>query len=243
MTPAAADVRDFLGRPLADVRVEVGGQPLVDPAVVQLIETRVGEALSMRLVRETIDHLVGLGRFQDIRVEAAASPARADAVSLIWTLVPVQRIAHVEFTGEPALSASELRTEISERFGVLPAGPRAPEIVQALIVFYRDRGYQRPVIEPRLTSEARGRRRDAHARHRRRTADDHRARVGPRRDRSDAGKGDRRPEARRRDARTTARRSTTRLAAFATKLRDLGYYEARVTLEPTLGAKPAARST
>ena len=48
---ASADVRDFLGRPLAEIRVELGGQPLTDSAVLQLIETRVGEPLSMERVR------------------------------------------------------------------------------------------------------------------------------------------------------------------------------------------------
>jgi outer membrane protein assembly factor BamA len=74
--PAAADVRDYLGRPLADVRVEMGGQPVTDPSVLQLIETRVGEALSMEHIRESIDHLVGLSRFEDIRVFADTSPVR-----------------------------------------------------------------------------------------------------------------------------------------------------------------------
>src|SRR5688572_31839100 len=56
--PARADVRDFLGRPLVDVRVEIGSVALADDSVLQLIETRIGDALSMQRVRETIDHLV-----------------------------------------------------------------------------------------------------------------------------------------------------------------------------------------
>ena len=74
-----ADVRDFLGRPLADVRVEVGGRRYTEPSVLQLIETRVGEPLSMEHVRETIDHLVGLGRFEDVRVFAEPRRRAPDA--------------------------------------------------------------------------------------------------------------------------------------------------------------------
>ena len=150
VVPARADVRDFLGRPVASVRVEVGGQPLADPALLPLIETRVGEALSMRRVRETIDHLVGLGRFLDIRVRAEAATAVPEGVALVWTLVPVQRVGHVEFAGQPALSQSALRAEINERVGLLPATTRVGEIVQALTAFYRERGYQQPQIRQRL---------------------------------------------------------------------------------------------
>ena len=82
--------------------------------MLQLIETRVGEALSMRLVRETIDHLVGLGRFQDIQVHAVPSSERANSVALTWMLVPVQRVARVDITGQAALDRSALRDEISD---------------------------------------------------------------------------------------------------------------------------------
>ena len=51
---ALADVDQFLGKPVTGVHVEVEGRPLNDRAVVDLIETHVGDALSMRAVRESI---------------------------------------------------------------------------------------------------------------------------------------------------------------------------------------------
>src|SRR5688500_18712940 len=101
---AADDVRDFLGRTLLDVRVELGGVVFDDPSILQLIETRVGEPLSMERVRESIDHLVGLGRFEDVRVFAEPSAVRSDGVVLRWALVPVQRIAEIKISGTPELS-------------------------------------------------------------------------------------------------------------------------------------------
>jgi hypothetical protein len=44
--------------------------------VLELVETRVGEPLAMRDVRGTIEHLVGVGRFEDVRVSRRA-PIRA----------------------------------------------------------------------------------------------------------------------------------------------------------------------
>lgn len=151
-SPADADVRDFLGRTLTDVVVEVRGAPVLDPSVLQLIETRVGEPLSMQQVRESVDHLVGVGRFEDVRVFASASPAPADGVTLRWVLVPVQRIARVDVQGRAGFSEQVLRTEVAEQTGALPVTARVEEIVNVLRVFYAERGYRRPVIEPRLLS-------------------------------------------------------------------------------------------
>src|SRR3954462_15781016 len=73
-TPALArDVRDYLGKTITDVRVEAAGVLLTEAAVLDLIETRVGEPLAMREVRATIEHLVGVGRFEDVRVFASAT--------------------------------------------------------------------------------------------------------------------------------------------------------------------------
>ena len=147
---AFGDVRDFIGKPIVAVSVEVGGARYEEPAVLQLIETRVGDALSMAQVRESIDHLVGLGRFEDIRVFAEPSAARAEAVALRWVLVPVQRIAAIEIGGEPGISSNTLRTEITERVGSLPVTSRVTEIEAALRAYYADRGYRRPSIDMRV---------------------------------------------------------------------------------------------
>ena len=143
---AAADVRDFIGKTLVDVRVELLGVPYAEPSVLQLIETRIGEPLSMERVRESIDHLVGLGRFEDVRIFAELSPARPDGVVLRWALVPVQRIAEINIRGSRELSENTLRTEIAERVGTLPVTSRTPEIEQALVAYYSERGYRRPAI-------------------------------------------------------------------------------------------------
>ena len=145
VSSAFADVRDYLGRPLVDVRVEVGGVLYTEASVLELIETRVGEPLSMERVRESIDHLVGLGRFEDVRVFADASDTRPGGVTLRWVLVPVQRIAEIEFAGNPGVSRNSLRAEITERVGSLPVTSRVPEIEEAVRTFYAERGYRQPV--------------------------------------------------------------------------------------------------
>jgi outer membrane protein insertion porin family len=147
MAVPAVSSAQHLGRTITDVRVEIAGRPVSEATVLGLVETRIGEPLAMLAVRSTIDHLVGLGRFEDVRVMASPSD---QGVALRWLLVPLRRIARVSVTGSPVLSASAIRTELTERFGTLPAASRVPDMVTALEVFYADRGFSRATILPRI---------------------------------------------------------------------------------------------
>lgn len=148
--PAAEARAQHLGRTVTDVRVEIAGQPVAEAGVLSLIETRIGDRLDMRAVRGTIDHLVGLGRFEDVQVHAEPS---ADGVALRWRLTPVRRVARITIGGTPVLSASALRTVLVDRFGTLPSVNRVPDMVTALRTFYADRGFPRAEILPRVEQD------------------------------------------------------------------------------------------
>jgi outer membrane protein insertion porin family len=150
MEASAASVEQFIGRTVADMRVEVAGQPLFDPAVLELIETRIGEPLTMLRVRSTIDHLVGLGRFEDVRVFASAAD---QAVTVRWQLTPVRRIGVVSVTGNAVFPERAIRAELVERYNTLPSATRVPDMVGALQSYYAERGYRNAVILPRLEDE------------------------------------------------------------------------------------------
>ncbi|MDO8679553.1 MAG: POTRA domain-containing protein [Acidobacteriota bacterium] len=139
-----------MGRTVADMRVDVAGVPLLDPAVLDLIETRVGEPLTMLRVRSTIDHLVGLGRFEDVRVFATPSD---QAVVIRWQLTPVRRIGLVSVTGHAVFSERAIRTELSERYGFQPSATRVPDVVSALQSYYAERGYRNATILPRIDDD------------------------------------------------------------------------------------------
>ena len=71
-----AEVADYLGKPVTSVRLVLDGRDTTEPALVQVVETRLGDPLSMLAVRESVAHLFSLGRFDDVRVDAS-SRARA----------------------------------------------------------------------------------------------------------------------------------------------------------------------
>jgi outer membrane protein assembly complex protein YaeT len=137
---AAADVSDYVGKPIASVALEAGGRPTTDPRVLGLVETHVGELLLIAAVRESITHLFSLGQFEDVRVHAAA---RGAAVALTYELVPLRTIAGVSFAGEraPGIDQGRLRRLIAERFGTSPPPARAPDIAALVAEDVKEVGY------------------------------------------------------------------------------------------------------
>lgn len=141
--PAPAQV----GQRVTEVRVEQEGRAVTDPVVSALIQTAVGQPLSMADVRATIARLWSLGRYEDIR--SSAEPV-ADGVRILFELVPVHAVDRVEFRGALGLAERDLRRLVADRFGAAPAAGRAAELVEALRQAYAERGYAQASISARI---------------------------------------------------------------------------------------------
>jgi outer membrane protein insertion porin family len=135
-TPPAS----FVGQHIVEVQMVSEDRLIEDPAIRALIETHVGEPLSMTQVRESITHIFGLGRFQDVQVNALPAPG---GVSLRYNLVPLHSVQAMEFRGLPSLMLSSdlLRSAVTSRFGTSPAPGRAQEIARFIEQVYRDHGF------------------------------------------------------------------------------------------------------
>jgi outer membrane protein assembly factor BamA len=144
--PLAAQTPEtsYVGWPIEQVQVLIESRPSVDPALLDLLETRVGQPLAMADVRESITHLYTLGRFEDVRVDAAPSPS--GGISLRYELTPIHGVSEVEFEGALALSKGTLRRAMTERYGATPTLGRAAEVVRLFEQVYRDRGYLKPTV-------------------------------------------------------------------------------------------------
>ncbi len=129
----------YLGRPVEQVQVVIAGEATADPSLTDLLQTRVGQPLSMADVRESIAHFYSMGRFEDVRVDAADTPS--GGVSLRFDLVPLRTVGNVEFTGNLGLSKGLLRRTITDRYGATPPLGRAADAVRLLESLYHDHGY------------------------------------------------------------------------------------------------------
>ena len=136
-----------IGETIVEVVLEQEGRPVDDALVSGLIETRTGAPLSVAEVRESIDHLINLQRFEDVQVTAERV---AGGVRLKYVLMPAHPVDRVEFTGTPGVREGVLRDIVEDRFGETPQANRAEEVAEALRLAYRDRGYPNARVIPRI---------------------------------------------------------------------------------------------
>lgn len=154
-----APAAPYIGKTIVEVQLLSEGRPVVDAAAGDLIETRAGQPLSMAAVRESITHLFGLGRFQDVRVDATDVPG---GVQVRYDLVPLHTVQRVDFRSGAAagskgkdlgLDASLLRRTMMNRFGASPPVGRAQEVARTLEQLYADYGFLRASVRPVATEE------------------------------------------------------------------------------------------
>jgi outer membrane protein assembly complex protein YaeT len=135
------------GATVTGIMVEQEGAAVDDPVINGLLETPVGAPLNMTQVRETITHLMSLGRFEDVRV--IQEPA-ADGIRLRYVLVPLHPIDRVEFRGRLGVDESDLRRALTERYGTGVAQARPDDLQRLIVQFYRDQGYVRASVMPHV---------------------------------------------------------------------------------------------
>ena len=144
---AAGNAAAQIAPVITDIQIEQEGRVVADPLVLSLLETTVGEPLSMQDVRETITHLTSLNRYEDVQVfqEAAGTGIR-----LRYVLVPLHPVDRVEFRGLLGLDEDEIRDVIAERFGPAPSAGPVDDVAEALRTLYRERGYASVRVTPRI---------------------------------------------------------------------------------------------
>jgi hypothetical protein len=158
LLPAAVAAQDggaLMGRTVERLVVELDGVRTSDAALLDLIETRPGAPLQARAVRESVAHLFGLGRFDDVRVHATA--VDGGGVLVRYELIGARNLSEVRFTGTLGIGENELRRALAARFGLSASVTRAGDVTRFLEGFYQDRGHlQARVTVPETGSSGGG---------------------------------------------------------------------------------------
>jgi outer membrane protein insertion porin family len=130
--------------------VTIDERAVTEPGVLDLVETRPGKTFSQADVRESIAHLVGLGRFEDVVVSREVVPG---GIALTYALIPSRVVRSIAFKGDVGLPERDLHDRIKEHFGNTPSLARLPDLLTYLKTVYRDEGYEstkltaRPALE------------------------------------------------------------------------------------------------
>ena len=133
----AADIGELVGKPVVDVQLFRDAVPVDDRSVVDMIETRRGQPLSMRQVRESVTHLFTLREFADVQVSATEDPR---GVVLRYDLIPLPAAVDVEVRGALGWPREELLDLITRRFGGSLRPDQVPALVTVLEQRYRAAG-------------------------------------------------------------------------------------------------------
>jgi outer membrane protein assembly complex protein YaeT len=136
-----------IGERIVEVRLEQEGQTVTEPGITGLVETTVGEPLSMSDIRETTTHFMSLGRFEDIRSFAEAA---AGGVRVRYDLVPLHPVDRLEFRGRLGMSEDRLRQVVADRYGSTPPATRADDVAAVLRDGYRRNGYPLATVTPQV---------------------------------------------------------------------------------------------
>ena len=118
--PARAAVVDYLGQPVASVRLLLDGHETTEPMLLRVISVQPGQMLSMRDIRETVLHLFAMGRFDDVRVDAER---QGPGVAVRFDMTSAKPVSAIEFAGDvhaPGIDEGQLRRVVTDRAGPSP---------------------------------------------------------------------------------------------------------------------------
>jgi len=147
-TAARAAIADYVGKPVGSVRLTIEDRETTDSSLTQVVETAVGQPLSMASVRESVSHLFSLGRFEGVSVDATLDGGR---VALVYQLSPIHPVTKIEFAGgvgEPGIDQDALRRTIADRYGSTPPLARSADMARVVESALEDRGYRHAVATP-----------------------------------------------------------------------------------------------
>jgi outer membrane protein assembly complex protein YaeT len=152
-TPAAAEVGDYLGQPVASIRIQIEGRPADDDHLRRVLQIREGGSLTMLAIRESVAHLFSLGEFEDVQVDATRRGAGVDLVFELAPLHPVTRVVFGGLVGVAGADEGRLRSGIVGRFGASPSAGRAQDVARFVEAELARRGYLHARVSPRLELE------------------------------------------------------------------------------------------
>ena len=148
---AAREVDRYIGQNVVEVRLTVDGRPFDDSTARDLVETRTGEPLSMREVRETLAHLFSLGLYRGVEVGAGDL---AGGVGLLYELQSLDTVVRVEFTGARGVPEAVLRRLIVQRHGAALLAADAVAVADTVRSAYAERGFFTADVLPEVTGPA-----------------------------------------------------------------------------------------
>jgi outer membrane protein insertion porin family len=140
----AQTIDDLIGRPVASVQFDVEGRPETSAALLSLVDVAVGKPLTLQDIRSSEDHLIAIGRYEDVTPVGVLAPG---GVAITFRLVPRHPIERVEIAGEAGMPANDLKSQILQRYGGVPASQSREDIEATARQILHDEGYLQAAVQ------------------------------------------------------------------------------------------------
>ena len=128
-----------------DIGVE-GNRRIQGPAILNRVQTRIGDAFAPSSLRDDVRSIFGLGFFDDVQVRTEEFEG---GVRVIFVVVERPLLREVGFEGNAELKTEELREKAAIRVGVLYNPVEVQKAQEAIREKYEDEGFFGVQITPR----------------------------------------------------------------------------------------------
>jgi outer membrane protein insertion porin family len=128
-----------------DIVVE-GNRRIQGPAILNRVQTKIGDALAPAALRDDVRSIFGLGFFDDVQVRTEEFEG---GVRVIFVVVERPLLREVSFEGNSELKTEELREKAAIRVGVLYNPVEVQKAEEAIRQKYEDEGFFGVQITPR----------------------------------------------------------------------------------------------
>lgn len=135
-----------------DLAVE-GNRRVQAAAVLNRIQTRIGDAFSPSAIREDVRQIFALGFFDDVQVRTEEFEG---GVRIVFVVAERGLLREVSFEGNYAVTTEDLREKAAMRVGVLYNPMEVQRAQEAIRQKYEDEGYFGAVIAPRTERSPEG---------------------------------------------------------------------------------------
>ncbi len=127
---------------IASIEIRFEGPSEVNPAyVLNNLSIEKGMAYTPSLIDKSIENLMKMGQFENIRVFRDDDHPDKNSVALIFLVTPKIRIASIDFVGNDKLSARRLRKQVESAQGLPLSEQMIKADEQAIRDYYLKKGY------------------------------------------------------------------------------------------------------
>ena len=131
-----------LAQKIDSIEIRFEGPTEINPSyVLKNLSIEKGMNYAPNLIDKSIENLMSIGQFENIRVFRDEDHPGPNTVALIFIVTPKLRITSIDFVGNDKLSRRKLRKKIESEEGLALSEQRVKSDEQALRDYYLKKGY------------------------------------------------------------------------------------------------------